>query len=481
MDAIKSLPDGLVLVVKRDCPTCVMLQPAYKELAEHGRKLTIYSQDDPTFPETFQAKDDRDLGISYFLDIEIVPTLIKIDKGQEIGRAIGWNRAEWKDLAEIAELGLGLPENQPGCGSKTHDPGILETLSVKFGDISLVSRSFEINTIEDEMEVCYERGWSDGLPVVPPTPVRVMRMLGGTTRSPQDVIGQIPPNLVACTVEKVAINAVMAGCKPEYLPVVLAAVEAALEPKFAMHGVLCTTHFVGPIVMVNGPIAKRIGMNSGVNALGQGNRANSTIGRALQLLIRNVGGGRPGEIDRATLGNPGKIGVCFSEDESNPIWKPFSEERGISKGNSAVTLYAGEGLLGNCDQLSRTPESLARSLALSVRAIGHPKRAPGHDVMMVIGPEHLRVFDRAGWTKRRLMEELDDVLTFPAEQFIKGTGGVAEGISEEFRGKKIKKIRSGGLHIVRAGGDAGLMSALIGGWAASGERGSDIVTKEITT
>src|SRR5574341_1830961 len=140
-------------------------------------------------------------------------------------------------------------------------------------------------------------------------------MLQGTRRRPDEIVGKIPPYLGTCTVEKVAINAVLAGCKPEYMPVLLAALEAALEPVFTLHGVLATTYFSSPIVIVNGPIARRIGMNSGINVLGQGNRANATIGRALQLVIRNVGGGRPGEVDRATYGNPGKVGFCFAEDE----------------------------------------------------------------------------------------------------------------------------------------------------------------------
>src|SRR5438309_1161346 len=147
---------------------------------------------------------------------------------------------------------------------------------------------------EDPVEAAYARGWSDGLPVVPPTPERVLRMLAGTSRDPGEVVAVVPPDLVDCTVEKAAINAVMAGCLPEYLPIVLAALEAACTDQFNIHGVLATTWSSGPVVIVNGPIAKRIGMNSGGNGRGQGNRANATIGRALQLIIRNVGGGRPG-------------------------------------------------------------------------------------------------------------------------------------------------------------------------------------------
>jgi len=174
--------------------------------------------------------------------------------------------------------------------------------------------------MKDEAEAMFQRGWTDGLPVVPPTKARVLAMLEGTTRSPEEVIALTPPNLAECTVEKVAINAVLAGCRPEYLPVVLAAVEAVCTDEFNMHGIVATTMGVGPVLVVNGPIAQRIGMNSGVNALGQGNRANLTIGRALQLVIRNVGGGRPGEVDRATHGSPAKLSFCFAEDEAGSLW-----------------------------------------------------------------------------------------------------------------------------------------------------------------
>jgi hypothetical protein len=192
-----------------------------------------------------------------------------------------------------------------GLRAKNIEPGTLERLKVRFNETGLRSRRIEIGGDEDEQEAMFGRGWSDGLPLVPPTEERVLCMLDGTGRDPQEVLGIIPPALAAATVEKIAINAVMAGCKPEYLPVVLAAVEAVLDESFAMHGVLATTQFAGPVVVVNGPIRRQIGMNAKGNALGQGNRANSSIGRALQLVIRNIGEGRPQEVDRATLGTPG--------------------------------------------------------------------------------------------------------------------------------------------------------------------------------
>jgi len=204
---------------------------------------------------------------------------------------------------------------------------VAEKLEAKHsGATWLAARKVEYGENIDPAEVCYELGWTDGLPVTPPTDERVIAMLKGTSRKPDEIVGRIPPNLAECTVEKVTINAVMAGCKPEYMPVLLAAIEAALEPVFTLHGVLATTYFSSPVIIVNGPIVKRIGMNSGINALGQGNRANATIGRALNLIVRNVGGGRPGEVDRATLGAPSKFTLCFAEDESDPAWQPLAQD-----------------------------------------------------------------------------------------------------------------------------------------------------------
>ena len=143
----------------------------------------------------------------------------------------------------------------------------------------VASRKIEYGEHDDPVEICYARGWTDGLPVTPPTDERIAGMLQGTSRAPEEVVGRIPPNLADCTVEKVAITAVLAGCRPEYMPVLLAAVEAALEPVFTLHGLLATTYFSAPVIIVNGPVARTIGMNAGLNALGQGNRANATIGQ----------------------------------------------------------------------------------------------------------------------------------------------------------------------------------------------------------
>jgi hypothetical protein len=440
--------------------------------------LTVYTQDDPEFPPGVSPVDDTSLDISYQNRIETVPTLIRVEKGAEVRRLVGWKRDDWESFTGIEGLGPELPEFRAGCGSRTLDPGVAEELAVRFRSGELTSRRAEIGALEDEIEAAYERGWTDGLPVVPPTAGRVLAMLDGTTRRPSEVVAVVPPDLVECTVEKVAINAVMAGCRPEYLPVVLAAVEGACTDEFNIHGLLATTWFSGPVVIVNGPMARAIGMNSGVNALGQGNRANATIGRALQLVVRNVGGGRPGGVDRATLGNPGKYTFCFAEDETGSPWVPLSVERGLAPGASAVTLFAGSGVQAMADQRSRTAESLARSLAASLRVVGHPKVALAWDAVVVVSPEHGRVFREAGWTKKRLREELATLLSLPGADLARGAMGMEEGMPAVPEDGTVPKFREGGLWFVHAGGSAGLFSAIIGGWV-SGQAGSEMVTREI--
>ncbi len=471
------LPNGILAFVKAECPTCQTVAPVLAELRRRGVPITIYTQDDPAFPAGCDPVDDTELERSWRAGVEIVPTLMRVQDGEVLDTAIGWMRPQWEAFTGVTGLGEGLPDYRAGCGSRTLDVGMPERLAARYDGEKLRSRRVELAAAEDEFEAMYARGWSDGLPVVPPTRERVLRMLAGTSRDPQAVAAVIPPDLVECTVEKVAINAVMAGCRPEYLPAVLAAVEAACTSEFNMHGLLATTWFSGPVVIVNGPFAARVGLNSGVNALGQGNRANSSIGRALQLVVRNVGGGRPGEVDRAALGNPGKVGWCFAEDESGSPWEPLSVERGFPEGTSTVTLFAGSGVQGVADQRSRTPESLARSFAECLQVVAHPKLALAWDALLVVSPEHGRVFREAGWSKQRLHEEVRALTTRPASEMERGARGIEEGMPEPVAGQ-VPKFRPGGLLIVHAGGTAGLFSAIIGGWV-SGPGGSEPVTKEI--
>ncbi len=346
-----------------------------------------------------------------------------------------------------------------------------EKLEVRHkGEALLAARKIEFGDDDDPIEILYERGFSDGLPVTPPTDARVLKMLKGTARKPDEVLGKIPPNLAPCTVEKAAINAVMAGCKPEYMPVLLAAIEAALEPVFTLHGLLATTYFSAPVIIVNGPIAKRIGMNWGINALGQGNRANATIGRALNLIVRNVGGGRPGEADRATLGAPSKYTFCFAEDETDPDWEPLSAARGIPRGKSAVTLFQGHGVEAFVDQKSRTPEALTKSFALTLVKLGHSRLVQNARAILVLSPEHYAIYREAGWDRRRIERALFEATVRPGKELVAGTDGVGEGIPASRAGEMVPKFHEDGLIVVRAGGPAGLFSGIIPGWLAGRNR-----------
>ena len=457
-----------VAVVKDECETCHLAVPALREIAGvAGGALTVYWQDDGGFlgPEFAGASaDDRELEQSFRLGIEVVPTLIRRVGGRETGRTEGWNRAEWRALAGLPALGGGLPAHRPGCGSRSVEPGLRAALRVRFGDPGIRARRIELGAGADPAEACQDRSWTDGLPVVPPTPERILRMLEGTRRDPAEVLGLIPPGLAPCTVEKVAINAVMAGCRPAYMPVVLTALEAALDPGFTLHGVTCSTCFSSPVIVVNGPVARRIGMNAGLNALGQGNRANATIGRAVNLVVRNVGGGRPGEIDRATLGSPGKYTFCFAEDETDEGWEPLAVSRGVPPGHSAVTVFAGDGIQGVTDQKARTPGELTRSLAMALRAVGHPKLCEWAPALLVLSPEHYAIYREGGWDRTRITAELHRALLLRGDEVAAGAGGVAEGMPPSRAHESIPKFHPGALLLVRAGGPAGLFSAILSGW-----------------
>ena len=183
---MRTVPDGLIAVVRRDCPTCALVEPVLQRIGSSAGSLTVYSQDDVRFPEEVaNVIDDTDLEHSHRLQIETVPTLLQFENGGEVGRAVGWHRGEWEALSGIRGLGADLPETQAGCGSKSVEPGVAEALAVRFGNASLAARRVEVGSLEDETEACFERGWTDGLPVVPPTEVRVLRMLEGTRRCAQ--------------------------------------------------------------------------------------------------------------------------------------------------------------------------------------------------------------------------------------------------------------------------------------------------------
>jgi len=247
-------------------------------------------------------------------------------------------------------------------------------------------------------------GLTDGLPVVPPTAERVARMLHECGFEPGEVLVVLPPSYNEATWQDVAINAVMAGCRPDYLPVVGAAVAAIAADEFNLLGIATTTGSATPLVIVNGPIVREIGMNAEANALGQGNRANATIGRAVHLALRNIGDAKPGENDMATLGQPGKYTFCFAENEAASPWPPLHVERGFAASASVVTVVGASGTIEVVDSESVTAADLAQTFAQSMLIAGNIGGAGlfgGGEPLIIMPPEHALVFQREGYTKEQ--------------------------------------------------------------------------------
>lgn len=257
------------------------------------------------------------------------------------------------------------------------------------------------------IEAYYDAGWTDGLPVVPPGDASVAAMLAGAGLRGDEVVGEIPGRNAMVTAESLAINAVMAGCRPEHAPVVVAAVESLCHPDFAYHGPASSTGGSAMVLVVNGPIARELGINSGHNAFGQGHRANAVIGRAVRLVMMNALNTRPGFLDRATFGHPGKYSFCFAEREDAP-WEPFHVSRGFAAEDSTVTLYASNTLCQVYNQLASAPEPILLCYADALYNLGSPNVYGFNQGLVVMGFEHADVMRAAGWTRR-------DVQTFLLE------------------------------------------------------------------
>jgi hypothetical protein len=262
-----------------------------------------------------------------------------------------------------------------------------------------------------------ERGWGDGLPAIPATPERVEAMLAGTRRPAGDAVAVLSPRLGCATVERVAVNAVLAGALPEHLPVILAAVEAVSQPAFNLQAVQTTTHPCSPLVIVNGPLAARLGINGGGNALGQGYRANAVIGRALRLVLQNVGGARPGREDRATQGHPGKYSYCVAENEAASPWEPLSVERGFAREISTVTVCGSEAPHNINDHGSSTPEGILTTVAGSVATVGSNNIYLGGEPLVILGPEHAATVAGGGWSKNDFKRALWERAQVPLARF----------------------------------------------------------------
>jgi len=250
-----------------------------------------------------------------------------------------------------------------------------------------------------------ERRWSDGLPIVPPTAERVERMLQSSGRSRDEVVARVAPGYGAATVERIAVNAVMAGCDPPYLPVLLAATEAIADPAFNLQGIQATTNPVAVWLILNGPIAKKLNANAAFNCIGQGAWANATMGRAMRLILQNIGGALPGEMDRATQGQPAKYSFCCAENEEASPWDPLHVERGFRREQSTVTVVGAEGTM-NMNTHSKDAIELVRVFA---ETLVHPpsnEYVHGGEPWLIVGPEHAEVFKRGGLAKADVKRHL---------------------------------------------------------------------------
>jgi hypothetical protein len=314
------------------------------------------------------------------------------------------------------------------------------------------------------IEAYYERGWTDGLPIVPPTEKSVAEMLASAALRRDETLGEIRGRNTVVVAEKVAINAVLAGCRPEYMPVVTAAIRSLCHPDFAYHGPASSTGGSAMVLIVNGPIARRLGLNSGNNAFGQGWRPNATIGRAVRLTMMNVMQTRPGLLDRAVLGNPGKYTFCFAENEDDHPWEPLHVARGLRPEQSAVTLYASNSLYQIYNQLAAEPEPLLRCYADALSNLGLPNVKGFNQALLVIAGEHRGVLRQSGWSRRQVQSFLIENARRRVADLKRAARLPGDVTSADETTWRYFFERPDDILIVCAGGRAGSWSACLPGW-----------------
>ena len=428
----------VLVFASEECPTCAMalrrLAPVAAALQAAGVTVAAVFEDPPEvaarvarrtgFAATILA-EPAPYDVSRAFGLEALPTTVLVDGNGAIARTVvGWDADALEGLfaaagAEAVAVDRAPPLRKPGCAAKsTYDAATLAALDHAGG--------------LDEIEDMFERGWTDGLPVVPPTRERVDAMLGG--RDPAASLGAVPPGLGEATLERVAACAVLAGCRPEYFPV----------------------------VVVNGPVREALGLNAGMGALGPGWRPNLTIGRALRLVVTLTGDGAPGRLDRSTLGQPGKLGLCLAEDEEGSPWEPLHVERGFDPAASVVTLIAADAPLAISDHRSTTPEELAGVLGWAAAGAWSPYWWPlGGTSVYVVCPEHQALFAAAGWSKQRLREAMFAAVRRPAGELRRGetTPLVAAAPDDA---PVTKWTAPEDIVLLAAGGEAGRFSAVLG-------------------
>ena len=498
---------ALLVFFKDDCPACHLALRYVDDVARQldGRGAVIgVSQDDRG--RTGQVKEalglsmrtlcDTGLGASASYGLEAVPALFLVDgEGAIAASSQGFDKADLNRLAgALAELagapapsparaGDGNPDFQPGCVSRHLEP---ESAVESAQPVELHTRwgrpatRVEVPAGTAAEEFCYEQGYADPLPVIPPTVQRVDRMVAATGLDPREVIAHVPPNYAPASVEKIAANAVMAGCLPEYMRVLLPALRALCDERLDIHGVQGTTHFAAPLAIVNGPVRRELGFACGSNVFSNAARANSTLGRAIQLVLRNLGGAAPGRIDMSTMGNPGRFSYVIAENEEASPWDPLATDFGIPAGRNAVTFYCAEPPRAVSEHNARSGEVLLRAFCPVLANLWSHRACLRSEALVVIGPEHAATLERDRFSKADVVDFLFRNTGIPVREY-DGDGG--EGTLETghyrecvIRGERCyrKFLRREAIRVMVAGGPAGKFSVVIGSWAP-GPRGSQMV------
>jgi hypothetical protein len=328
--------------------------------------------------------------------------------------------------------------------------------------MQLASRTYDAQDVWSVQELYHSNGWTDGLPIVPPTAETVAACLEWAMMPPEQLIGIEPVRGVAITAEKLAINAVMAGCLPMHFPVVVTALAAMLKPEFLLHGATASTGGCAVLVIINGPIRKELGIAGAFSALGNSDRATAVIGRAIRLALINILEVRPGGIDRSTLGHPGKFSYCLAEDEENTTWAPLSVCRGLPPEVSAVTVMAAGSPRQIMNEWTTKPEEILETFAAEIRAnMRHYSIWPGNYVI-VIPPQLREHLQQAGWGKTEIANTIFERARIHRREWAE----VGKGAVVRDRGDSIYAALESPdqLLIVAAGGPAGGFGAVIPPW-----------------
>lgn len=501
--AVAKNKPALLVFFETDCPTCQLTLPYLNALNGDSVQLVGISQDaESTTRELvkqlqikFPVEIDAGLKISRAYDPQSVPTIFLVDQAGRVQRTVvGFDKAALNELAAaighapIAPEHDGAPPWKPGCGSRHLEPET-ESSNEESQGIRFLRKTAEpasritLAGHEDAFLYCMQH-FGDALPVIPPTVERVEAMLRTTNLPAQEVVARIPPVYGEATVEKIAANAVMAGCEPRMMRVLVPLIRAVCDERFNIHGVQATTHFAAPLVIINGPVREQLGFWSRQNAFSNVARANSTLGRALQLILLNIGGGRPDGIDMSTQGNPGKFSYCIAENEEESPWEPLHVERGFQREQSAVTLFAGDPPRGVSEHNAQHGKTILKTISRQLATVWSYRMCMMFEAVVVLCPEHVKTLHRDGFSKQQVKEFLFENTGIPVRHFENDPGEGTQFVSQyrevTIDGERCyQKFRSPqSLAIVVAGGTAGKFSSVIGSWS-TGERGSQMVTYPI--